>query len=96
MVAVFIHLDDSDIENGGLAIFPGSHKLGPQENASDVSTHFYVSQVHFLIFPNYTRMLSIAQVEAIPSGLSNTCNCKERSSGNFLISIGSWKLSKYL
>ncbi|KAJ6641018.1 Phytanoyl-CoA dioxygenase, peroxisomal [Pseudolycoriella hygida] len=35
MVAVFIHLDDSDIENGGLAVFPGSHKLGPQENASD-------------------------------------------------------------
>lgn len=47
MVAVFIHLDDSDIENGGLAVFPGSHKLGPQENASDVPTHFYVSQTKF-------------------------------------------------
>lgn len=46
MVAVFIHLDDSDIENGGLAVFPGSHKLGPQENASNVPTHFYVSQVN--------------------------------------------------
>ncbi len=46
MVAVFIHLDDSDIENGGLAVFPGSHKLGPLENASDVPTHFYVSQVN--------------------------------------------------
>jgi len=45
MVAVFIHLDDSDPENGGLAIFPGSHKLGPQENKSDVETHFYVDQV---------------------------------------------------
>lgn len=46
MVAVFIHLDDSDVENGGLAVFPGSHKLGPLENTSDVPTHFYVSQVH--------------------------------------------------
>lgn len=46
MVAVFIHLDDSDIENGGLAVFSGSHKLGPQENVSDVPTHFYVSQVN--------------------------------------------------
>lgn len=47
MVAVFIHLDDSDVENGGLAVFPGSHKLGPQKNASDISTHFYVSQKEF-------------------------------------------------
>lgn len=46
MVAVFIHLDDSDVQNGGLAVFPGSHKLGPLENASDVPTHFYVSQVY--------------------------------------------------
>jgi len=36
MIACFICLDASDRENGGLAIMPGSHKLGPQE---DVSTH---------------------------------------------------------
>lgn len=30
MVAVFIHLDDTTPENGGLAVYPGSHKLGPQ------------------------------------------------------------------
>ncbi|XP_037051169.1 phytanoyl-CoA dioxygenase, peroxisomal-like [Bradysia coprophila] len=47
MVAAFIHFDDSDVENGGLAVFPGSHKLGPQENTSDVPTHFYVSQTKF-------------------------------------------------
>lgn len=49
MVAVFIHLDDSDVENGCLAVFPGSHKLGPLQNASDVPTHFYVSQVKYYV-----------------------------------------------
>lgn len=29
MVAVFLNLDDSDPENGGLCVYPGSHKLGP-------------------------------------------------------------------
>lgn len=29
MLAVFLHLDDTTPENGGLAVFPGSHKLGP-------------------------------------------------------------------
>nr|CAD7602955.1 unnamed protein product [Timema genevievae] len=29
MVAVFIHMDDTTPENGGLAVYPGSHKLGP-------------------------------------------------------------------
>ncbi|XP_018357113.1 PREDICTED: probable alpha-ketoglutarate-dependent hypophosphite dioxygenase [Trachymyrmex septentrionalis] len=29
MLAVFLHLDDTTPENGGLAIYPGSHKLGP-------------------------------------------------------------------
>ncbi|XP_047032909.1 probable alpha-ketoglutarate-dependent hypophosphite dioxygenase [Helicoverpa zea] len=29
MLAIFIHLDDTTPENGGLAIYPGSHKLGP-------------------------------------------------------------------
>jgi len=50
MVAVFIHLDDSEPENGGLAIFPGSHLLGPQQNCSNVSTHFYVDQVNQTVY----------------------------------------------
>lgn len=29
MLAVFIHLDDTTPENGGLCVYPGSHKLGP-------------------------------------------------------------------
>nr|CAD7195951.1 unnamed protein product [Timema douglasi] len=32
MVAVFIHMDDTTPENGGLAVYPGSHKLGPLED----------------------------------------------------------------
>ena len=32
LIAVFIHLDDCTPENGGLAIYPGSHLLGPQED----------------------------------------------------------------
>ena len=32
MVAAFIHLDDSDPDNGGLAVYPGSHKIGPLED----------------------------------------------------------------
>lgn len=32
MVAVFLHIDDSDPENGGLCVYPGSHKLGPLED----------------------------------------------------------------
>jgi phytanoyl-CoA hydroxylase len=34
MVAIFIHLDDTDVENGGLAVFPGSHKTGPLQDKS--------------------------------------------------------------
>ena len=45
MVAVFIHLDNTAEENGGLAVFPGSHKLGPLANVSNKATHFYVDQV---------------------------------------------------
>ena len=30
MLAIFIHLDDTDPSNGGLGVFPGSHLKGPQ------------------------------------------------------------------
>ncbi|KAJ9589693.1 hypothetical protein L9F63_017099, partial [Diploptera punctata] len=29
MVAAFVHMEDTTPENGGLAVYPGSHKLGP-------------------------------------------------------------------
>lgn len=32
MVAVFLNIDDSSPENGGLCVYPGSHKLGPLED----------------------------------------------------------------
>ncbi|CAL8125177.1 unnamed protein product [Orchesella dallaii] len=48
-VAAFIHLDDSDKQNGGLCVFPGSHLLGPLQDKSDVHTHHYVDQKRFPI-----------------------------------------------
>ncbi|XP_043272964.1 probable alpha-ketoglutarate-dependent hypophosphite dioxygenase [Venturia canescens] len=32
MLAIFLHLDDTTPENGGLAVYPGSHKLGPLQD----------------------------------------------------------------
>ncbi|XP_069675940.1 probable alpha-ketoglutarate-dependent hypophosphite dioxygenase [Periplaneta americana] len=36
MVAAFFNLEDTSPENGGLAVYPGSHKLGPLEDAGVV------------------------------------------------------------
>ncbi|CAH2002670.1 unnamed protein product [Acanthoscelides obtectus] len=36
MLAVFVHLDDTTPENGGLCIYPGSHKLGPLPNKTTI------------------------------------------------------------
>lgn len=45
MMAVFLHLDDTTPENGGLAVYPGSHKLGPLEDygqeADDKSERYH-------------------------------------------------------
>ena len=49
MLAVFIHLDDTNRENGGLAVFPGSHKLGPLTDMSDKPGFHYVNQEEFCI-----------------------------------------------
>ncbi|XP_046643773.1 phytanoyl-CoA dioxygenase, peroxisomal-like isoform X1 [Daphnia pulicaria] len=49
LVAVFIHLDDTNMENGGLAVYPGSHKLGPLEDKGDISGWHYVDQDKFPI-----------------------------------------------
>ena len=42
MVAVFVNLDDSSPENGGLCVYPGSHKLGPLEDASENPYYHYL------------------------------------------------------
>jgi len=46
MTAIFIHLEDCGEENGGLVVFPGSHKLGPLQNHSDAVINNYVDQVN--------------------------------------------------
>ncbi len=49
MLAIFLHLDDTNIENGGLAVFPGSHKLGPLPDKSNKPGFHYVDQDQFRI-----------------------------------------------
>ncbi|XP_068619217.1 probable alpha-ketoglutarate-dependent hypophosphite dioxygenase [Battus philenor] len=51
LVAAFIHLDDTTPENGGLFVYPGSHKLGPLEDvgARETVQFHYVDQSKFPI-----------------------------------------------
>ncbi|CAG9789164.1 unnamed protein product [Diatraea saccharalis] len=50
MVAAFLHLDAANPENGGLFVYPGSHKLGPQEDIGAKEGNFhYVNQKLFPI-----------------------------------------------
>ncbi|KAG6453236.1 probable alpha-ketoglutarate-dependent hypophosphite dioxygenase [Manduca sexta] len=50
MVAAFLHLDAANLENGGLVVYPGSHKLGPQEDIGAKEGNFhYVDQKKFPI-----------------------------------------------
>ncbi|KAL7645165.1 UNVERIFIED_CONTAM: hypothetical protein RMT77_003543 [Armadillidium vulgare] len=49
MVAVFISLDKSEPENGGLCVYPGSHLLGPQEDKSETSEYHYLDLEKFPI-----------------------------------------------
>lgn len=50
LVAVFIHLDDTNVENGGLAVYPGSHLLGPLEDKGTVSGEFRLCNASFVNF----------------------------------------------
>ncbi|KAG7298254.1 hypothetical protein JYU34_019075 [Plutella xylostella] len=50
MVAAFLHLDAAGPDNGGLHVFPGSHRLGPLEDvgARETDGQFhYVDQAKF-------------------------------------------------
>ncbi|KAJ8713780.1 hypothetical protein PYW08_007400 [Mythimna loreyi] len=48
MIAAFLHLDAAGPDNGGLFVYPGSHKLGPQEDVGAKETNFhYVDQTKF-------------------------------------------------
>ncbi|CAH0593989.1 unnamed protein product [Chrysodeixis includens] len=48
MVAAFLHLDAAGPDNGGLFVYPGSHKLGPQRDVGAIESNFhYVDQAKF-------------------------------------------------
>ena len=47
MMAIFVHLDDTEPSKGGLAIFPGSHHQGPQQDVSTSPAHHYVDQARW-------------------------------------------------
>ncbi|OXU28256.1 hypothetical protein TSAR_001084, partial [Trichomalopsis sarcophagae] len=53
MMAVFVHLDDTTPENGGLCVYPGSHKLGPLPEKKIVNEinekYYYVDPERFPI-----------------------------------------------
>ena len=49
MMAVFVHLDDTDPTNGGLGVFPGSHLAGPQEDVSTSPAHHYLDQTKWAL-----------------------------------------------
>lgn len=44
MIAAFVHLDNSSPENGGLAVYPKSHKLGPLQDKGAVLLKLYLEQ----------------------------------------------------
>lgn len=49
LVAAFLHLDPANPENGGLFVYPGSHKLGPQEDVGAREGNFhYLDQVKII------------------------------------------------
>lgn len=49
MVAIFFNLDDSSPDNGGLCVYPGSHKHGPQEDVSDDPRYHFLDKVKYPI-----------------------------------------------
>ena len=40
MLAIFVHLDDTTPENGGLAIYPGQYQFIPEQGVAEVQ-HLY-------------------------------------------------------
>lgn len=62
MIAVFLSLDAADPSNGGLCVYPGSHKLGPQEDISTAPGYHYLSQEKFPIEKALPLTLTRGQV----------------------------------
>lgn len=49
MVAVFYNLDDSSPANGGLCVYPGSHKLGPLKDHSEDPAYHFVDKTEYTL-----------------------------------------------
>jgi phytanoyl-CoA hydroxylase len=62
MVAAFVHMDDSDRENGGLYVFPGSHKNGPLKDVSPDPDFHYMEPSLFPAEKGYTVNAKKGQV----------------------------------
>lgn len=63
MVAAFIHMNKIDPENGGLCIYPGSHKNGPLE---DIGVHqekdHYGGSIHYMDPVSLTSSFKLSQL----------------------------------
>ena len=64
MVAAFVHLDDSDPNNGGLAVYPGSHKHGPLE---DKGEQFSIRLSLLIVYLLDAKHLNLLIVVVVPS-----------------------------
>ena len=49
LIAVILAVDDCTPSNGGLCVYPGSHKLGPLEDVSDAKGFHYIDPKKFPI-----------------------------------------------
>ena len=47
LIAVLVAVTDCEPSNGGLCVYPGSHKLGPQEDVSDAKGYHYLDPTKF-------------------------------------------------
>lgn len=47
LIAALIAVDDCKPSNGGMCVYPGSHKLGPQEDVSDTKGFHYLDPKKF-------------------------------------------------
>jgi len=89
MMAVFVHLDDTDQSNGGLGVFPGSHLQGPQDDVSTSSSHHYLDQ-NIWSLDNATPLKAAAGDVLIFSYLlvhGSYINASDRERRMFLIQV---------
>ena len=69
LIAAILAVDDCTPANGGLCVYPGSHKLGPLEDFSDVKGFHYLDPKKFPLEKATPLTLKKGQVSA----RSNSC-----------------------